>query len=79
MNDSNSYIFKSKIKLNQKLNRETITTGVNRTTVFVASLIELKLNIISPRFRIEFVTNLLEGLYYIEFVNQAIQFTQKSP
>lgn len=78
MNDSNSYIFKSKIKLNQKLNRETITTDVNRVTGFVVSLIELKLNIISQRFRIQFITNLLEDLYYIEFINQAIQFTQKS-
>ena len=72
MKDKNSYIFTSDRNPNKMLQRQTLTTDVNKLTKAVSQRLLEKPNITSHSFRIGYISQLWKDTKDIEFVRQAI-------
>jgi len=72
MKEKDSYVFTSDRNPNQMLQRQTLTTDVNKVTKAVSQSLPGKPNITSHSFRIGYITQLWKDTKDIEFVKQTI-------
>ena len=72
MKEKDSYVFTSDRNPNQTLQRQTLTTDVNKVTKAVSHSLPGKPNITSHSFRIGYITQLWKDTKDIEFVKQTI-------
>lgn len=72
MKEKDSYVFTSDRNPNQMLQRQTLTTDVNKITKMASQRLPEKPNITSHSFRIGYITKLWKDTKDIEFVRQTI-------